>query len=117
MKPCLLQNQSAARYPLMSYMKTTAAWRFHDINPQAPVHILIIPKEPLPGIQDVGEAERMCPCWVTCWSSPGQVAGCGRPDRIVDSGASSTRERTEDRQWTTCTSTCSGGRRLEWPPG
>ncbi|WP_025028214.1 histidine triad nucleotide-binding protein [Caldalkalibacillus mannanilyticus] len=28
---------------------------FHDINPQAPVHILIIPKKPIPTLADVEE--------------------------------------------------------------
>ena len=33
---------------------------FRDINPQAPVHILIIPKKPLPGLNDAGkEDERL----------------------------------------------------------
>ena len=27
---------------------------FRDINPQAPVHILIIPKEPIPTLNDLG---------------------------------------------------------------
>ena len=33
---------------------------FRDINPQAPVHILIIPKKPLPELNDAGiEDERL----------------------------------------------------------
>ncbi len=28
---------------------------FRDIAPQAPVHVLVIPREPLVGLQDVGE--------------------------------------------------------------
>ena len=30
---------------------------FRDINPQAPVHILVIPKEPLAGIQNAREED------------------------------------------------------------
>ena len=30
---------------------------FRDINPQAPVHILIIPKKPIPGISDLSEED------------------------------------------------------------
>ncbi|WP_022846210.1 MULTISPECIES: histidine triad nucleotide-binding protein [unclassified Desulfurobacterium] len=31
---------------------------FHDINPQAPVHILIIPKEHIPTVNDLEENHR-----------------------------------------------------------
>ncbi|HLV78600.1 MAG TPA: histidine triad nucleotide-binding protein [Marinobacter sp.] len=31
---------------------------FKDINPQAPVHLLIIPKKPIATINDIGEADR-----------------------------------------------------------
>ena len=31
---------------------------FRDINPQAPVHILVIPRETLPGMQAAGEEHR-----------------------------------------------------------
>jgi histidine triad (HIT) family protein len=31
---------------------------FKDVNPQAPVHLLIIPKQPIPTINDIGETDR-----------------------------------------------------------
>ncbi len=31
---------------------------FHDINPQAPIHILIIPKEHIPTVNDIEEKHR-----------------------------------------------------------
>jgi histidine triad (HIT) family protein len=30
---------------------------FHDINPQAPVHVLIIPKKVIPTLADAGDAD------------------------------------------------------------
>ena len=29
----------------------------HDINPQAPVHLLVIPKKPIPTLNDLGAAD------------------------------------------------------------
>jgi histidine triad (HIT) family protein len=31
---------------------------FHDINPQAPVHVLIVPKKALPRLSDATESDR-----------------------------------------------------------
>lgn len=31
---------------------------FRDINPQAPVHVLIIPKKPMPKLNDAGESDQ-----------------------------------------------------------
>lgn len=31
---------------------------FHDLNPQAPVHLLIIPKQHIPSLAEVGESEQ-----------------------------------------------------------
>lgn len=30
----------------------------HDINPQAPVHLLVIPKKPIPTLNDLTDADR-----------------------------------------------------------
>ena len=30
----------------------------HDVNPQAPVHVLVIPKKPIPTLNDLSDAER-----------------------------------------------------------
>jgi len=32
---------------------------FHDINPQAPVHVLIVPKKSIPRLDDATEADRV----------------------------------------------------------
>lgn len=31
---------------------------FRDVNPQAPVHVLVIPRKPIPGIGEAVEAEK-----------------------------------------------------------
>ena len=32
---------------------------FHDVNPQAPVHVLIVPKKVIPRLKDVTEASQL----------------------------------------------------------
>ncbi|MFC6440771.1 histidine triad nucleotide-binding protein [Bowmanella sp. JS7-9] len=32
---------------------------FNDVNPQAPVHVLIIPKKPIATMNDIGEEDRL----------------------------------------------------------
>lgn len=32
---------------------------FHDINPRAPVHILVIPKKPIASLEDIEEEDQM----------------------------------------------------------
>ena len=31
---------------------------FHDINPQAPIHVLVIPKKEIPAISDIAEEDQ-----------------------------------------------------------
>jgi len=31
---------------------------FHDVNPQAPVHVLVVPKKPVTGIPAVEDADK-----------------------------------------------------------
>ncbi len=30
---------------------------FHDVSPQAPIHVLVIPKKPIPGLTEVTDAD------------------------------------------------------------
>ena len=34
------------------------ALAFHDIHPKAPIHILVIPKKPIPSLADVTDEDR-----------------------------------------------------------
>ena len=41
---------------------------FRDVNPQAPVHVLLVPKKPLDMLSNAGAEDRRY--WVTCCSPP-----------------------------------------------
>ena len=87
---------------------------FRDIDPQAPVHILIIPKEPLAGIQGIEEKD--VPLLGHLLLVAGQVAAAeGLTARgfrcVVNAGADG--GQTVDHLHIHML----GGRRLDWPPG
>lgn len=87
---------------------------FRDINPQAPVHILVIPKEPLTGIQDVGEKDE--PMLGHLLVVARQVAAAeGLAARgfrcVINAGADG--GQTVDYLHIHVL----GGRPLDWPPG
>jgi histidine triad (HIT) family protein len=33
-------------------------YAFEDLNPQAPTHVLVVPRKPIPGVGDASEADR-----------------------------------------------------------
>ncbi len=43
-KNCLFCNMIKGKVPSKKIAESTLAYAFHDINPQAPIHALIIPK-------------------------------------------------------------------------
>jgi histidine triad (HIT) family protein len=40
--------------PARKVLETERVLAFHDVHPQAPVHVLVIPKEPLVSLADAG---------------------------------------------------------------
>lgn len=55
MEGCIFCKIIRKEIPAKIAAESSKAFAFHDINPQAPVHILIIPKEHLTSILDVQE--------------------------------------------------------------
>ena len=87
---------------------------FRDINPQAPVHILVIPKEPLAGIQNAGEKDASLLGHLLVVAR--EVAAAeGLTERgfrcVINAGGDG--GQTVDHLHIHVL----GGRRLEWPPG
>ena len=55
---CLFCKIFDREIPADIVMETDDVIAFRDINPQAPTHVLIIPKQHIPTINDIGDADR-----------------------------------------------------------
>lgn len=54
---CLFCKISSKQIPSKIVFESDDILAFHDVNPQAPVHILIIPKEHIATLDDIGDSE------------------------------------------------------------
>jgi histidine triad (HIT) family protein len=54
---CIFCEIIAGRIPAKKAYEDDACLAFHDIQPQAPVHILVIPKRHIASLLDANEAE------------------------------------------------------------
>lgn len=55
MKNCIFCSIVSGEHPSRKVMEDDLIYAFHDINPQAPVHILIIPKKHFKSLNDFEE--------------------------------------------------------------
>jgi len=54
MEDCLFCKIVAGSVPSTAVLETEHAYAFRDINPAAPVHVLVVPREHLGSVEDVG---------------------------------------------------------------
>jgi histidine triad (HIT) family protein len=87
---------------------------FRDINPQAPVHILVIPKKPIPRVAEaVADDEALLGHLVLKAQEVARTAG------VAESGFRLVINNVRDGGETVPHLHCHilGGRPLDWPPG
>ena len=86
---------------------------FHDVAPQAPVHLLVIPKQPIPSLVEVTDADKpLLGHLMAVASSVARKLGLDDGDRLVvncgrDGGQTVHHLHVH----------LLGGRSLGWPPG
>lgn len=56
---CLFCRIANGEIPAKKVFEDADAIAFHDINPQAPTHVLIIPRRHIPSLDDLTEADAM----------------------------------------------------------
>jgi histidine triad (HIT) family protein len=57
MEGCLFCRIVAGDVPSTSVLDTDTCYAFRDINPAAPVHVLVVPKEHLDSLESVGSSQ------------------------------------------------------------
>ena len=86
---------------------------FRDINPQAPTHILIVPRKPIPGLSDLedGDAALIGHLFVVARRLADQEGLGGGYRTVVNNGPDG--GQSVDHLHVHLL----GGRKLTWPPG
>ncbi len=86
---------------------------FHDIAPQAPVHILIIPKQPLASLADVDESHQsLLGSLLTTATQIAKQVGLANGYRVVINCGDEGGQEVPHLHLHLL-----GGRQLSWPPG
>lgn len=89
------------------------ALAFKDINPQAPVHILVIPKKPIPKLADaVSEDHALMGHLLLTVKRVAEQAGLDNGYRIVVNNGFDGGQTVDHLHFHIL-----GGRQMQWPPG
>jgi histidine triad (HIT) family protein len=87
---------------------------FHDVSPQAPVHVLVIPKKPIASMTDVGveDSQLMGHLWTTIPQIASQLGLAKDGYRVVVNCGVDGGQSVDHLHFHIL-----GGRALKWPPG
>lgn len=89
------------------------ALAFRDVNPQAPVHILVIPKQPIPQLSDaVAEDHRVLGHLLLTVKRVAAQVGLTQGYRVVINNGQDAGQSVDHLHLHIL-----GGRSLQWPPG
>ena len=109
---CLFCRIVRKEIPAKIVAETEDCVAFQDVNPQAPVHILIVPREHIPSVKDVKDQ--------TTVGKLTQVASdLARREGVADSGYRLVMNAGADAGQTVfhLHMHLLGGRHMAWPPG
>ena len=86
---------------------------FKDINPQAPTHILVIPKKPIARLADAAAADQaLLGHLLLKTAAVARAAGCGEDFRVVVNNGAGAGQTVFHLHLHIL-----GGRPFDWPPG
>jgi histidine triad (HIT) family protein len=109
---CLFCKIARQEIPAKLVAESKTCVAFRDINPQAPVHILVIPREHVPSLDEARDAGLMGEVMVLAARIARDEGVAGKGYRVVinsgpDAGQSVGHVHAH----------VLGGRKLAWPPG
>jgi histidine triad (HIT) family protein len=115
MADCLFCKLVAGDIPARIVKRTEDAVAFHDVDPKAPVHVLVIPTAHVPAVRDAGGAEgkvMLGGLLQFAAEVAGELGLNERGYRIVTNTGPDARQSVDHLHFHVL-----GGRTLGWPPG
>lgn len=87
---------------------------FHDVSPQAPTHVLVIPKKPIVNVEDIApeDAELVGHLWLTIQKVARELGLADDGYRVVVNCGKNGGQSVDHLHYHIL-----GGRALSWPPG
>jgi len=87
---------------------------FHDVSPQAPTHVLVIPKKPIVNVEDIApeDAELVGHLWLMIQKVARQLGLAEDGYRVVVNCGKNGGQSVDHLHYHIL-----GGRALSWPPG
>ena len=109
---CLFCRIVRGEIPATLVAESDRCVAFRDVNPQAPTHVLVIPREHVASLDDAGDAELLGEMSL-------MAARIARDEGIASSGYRTVINTGRDAGQTVhhIHLHLLGGRRLAWPPG
>ena len=115
MADCLFCKLVAGEIPARIVKRTPDAVAFHDIDPRAPVHVLVIPARHVPAVRDAtgGEGEAMLGRLLAFAAEvAGELGLEAGGYRIVTNTGPDAGQSVDHLHFHVL-----GGRQMKWPPG
>ena len=111
MADCLFCRIVAGEIPAQIVYQDENAIAFRDINPQAPVHVLVIPRKHIPAIADLGGED--CSHLMEAINRVARQEGVAESGyRVVTNCGPDAQQTVFHLHWHVL-----GGRAMGWPPG
>ncbi len=107
---CLFCKIASGEIPAKLAYQDEACVAFHDVNPQAPVHVLVIPREHVGSIADLPDS--LCAPLLQAVNHVAEALGIGDGYRVVTNKGADAGQSIFHLHWHVL-----GGRQFGWPPG